>query len=104
MNAVELIPVQENTELEESADRRKYEIDRLLTFRSYDPDEVACLGEDHKYTFRRGDVLKVLPRNGCGMGIDVVRLSDGKTDMVWPTEVTVRKPEPSSRSRPCRVL
>jgi hypothetical protein len=28
-----------------------------------------------------------LPENGCGMGIDVIRLRDGHKTMVWPTEV-----------------
>lgn len=68
----------------------KYRIGVLLTFRRYNPQEtsvVACK------TFRRGDVLEVLPRNGCGMGIDVVRLSDGQVDMVWPEEVNARRRE-----------
>lgn len=84
----ELMPSQENTEIESSADPRKYVVGMLLTFRNCDQDEVSVVPFNK---FRRGDVLRVLPRNGCGMGIDVVRLSDGTTDMVWPTEVQVRR-------------
>ncbi len=80
-----------NTEIEKTADPRKYDVATILTFRSYDQDEVATLGDDHQYTFRRGDRLVVLPKNGCGMGIDVRRISDGVTDMVWPNEVTVSR-------------
>lgn len=39
--------------------------------------------------FAPGDLLRVLPRNGCGLGIDVRRESDGAADMVWPEEVEV---------------
>lgn len=85
------MPLQENTEVEEGADPRKYEVGTILTFRGYDPDEVATLGADHKYTFSRGDKLRVLPRNGCGMGIDVERVRDSWPDMVWPNEVTVSR-------------
>lgn len=67
---------------------RKYVIGAILTFRSYDPDEVATLGDAHKYTFQRGDKLVVLSRNGCGMGIDVRCLKNGVIDMVWAEEVT----------------
>lgn len=70
---------------------RKYTVGTVLTFRSYDPDEVSTLGDQHVYRFRRGDKLVVEPRNGCGMGIDVRRVSDGQVDMVWPTEVAVSK-------------
>lgn len=82
---------QANVTPEDKADLRKYEIGRLLSFRQYNPDEthiVPCR------TFQRNDVLRVLPRNGCGMGIDVERVSDGKVDMVWPEEVAVRRVKP----------
>ena len=83
-----MIEYQANVEIEDSADPRKYEVGRLLTFRNYAPEEVAAVP---CRTFRRGDVLRVVPKNGCGMGIDVQRISDGKTDMVWPEEVKVRR-------------
>ncbi len=83
------VKLQANTEVEPKADLRKYEAGRTLTFRSYDPDEVEALGRWHRYVFRRGQRLRVLPRNGCGMGVDVERISDGAKDMVWPTEVQV---------------
>jgi hypothetical protein len=70
---------------------RKYVVGTILTFRSYDPVEVSTLGEDHEYVFRRGERLRVDPKNGCGMGIDVTRLADGERDMVWPTEVVVSR-------------
>lgn len=79
---------QVNVEIEEGADLRKYQIGRLLTFRNYSEPEVSLVP---CRTFRRGDVLRVLRRNGCGMGIDVERVSDGKMDMVWPEEVQVRR-------------
>lgn len=82
---------QANVEIEPGADPVKYEVGRLLTFRSYAPSEVAVVPCN---TFRRGDVLRVVPRNGCRMGIDVERVSDGVTDMVWPEEVTVRRRKP----------
>jgi hypothetical protein len=81
-------PLQENTTVEESAHIEKYQVGRLLTFRNYSAEEVAVVP---CRTFRRGDVLRVLPRNGCGMGIDVERIFDGKKDMVWPEEVQVRR-------------
>jgi hypothetical protein len=83
--------VQQNTIIEGSADRRKYVVGTVLTFRNYDADEVATLGDDHEFVFQRGDRLRVDERNGCGMGIDVTRISDGHRDMVWPTEVTVSR-------------
>lgn len=82
--------LQENTVVEDGHER-KYAVGLILTFRGYDACEVATLGKDHSYTFKRGDKLKVLERNGCGMGIDVVRISDGRADMVWPTEVSVSR-------------
>jgi hypothetical protein len=85
------IECQANTDIEEDADLRKYQIGRLLTFRNYSAPEVSLVP---CRTFRRGDVLRVLPSNGCGMGIDVERVSDGKTDMVWPEEVQVRRKQP----------
>lgn len=58
--------------------RRKFIVGRRLRFREYS-DEVTG-------PFKRGDLLLVLPRNRCGMGIDVIR-PDGIVDMVWPEEV-----------------
>lgn len=83
---------QENVDVEErDAEPQKYIVGTVLTFQGYSKDEVETLGEDHKYTFRRGDRLVVVEKNGCGMGIDVRRLSDGVTDMVWREEVTVAR-------------
>lgn len=82
---------QANVEIEKGANPTKYQVGRLLTFRQYDKVEVATVPCS---TFSRGDVLRVLPANGCGMGIDVERVSDGVTDMVWPNEVAVRRRKP----------
>lgn len=83
---------QDNTDASErSEDPLKFIVGTVLTFRSYSPDEVATLGKDHKYTFQRGDRLVVDEKNGCGMGIDVTRIRDGKRDMVWPEEVVVAR-------------
>lgn len=75
---------QANTRLEPGADPRLYEVGRLLVFEEYDEIEVDYVEVS---TFHAGDALRVVRRNGCGMGIDVERVSDGKTDMVWPNEV-----------------
>jgi hypothetical protein len=53
-------------------------VGRRLRFIGY-TDDVAG-------PFKRGDLLLVLTRNKCGMGIDVLR-PDGIADMVWPEEV-----------------
>lgn len=62
-------------------EEKKFIVGRMLTFRQYE-DEPAG-------PFIPGDQLRTLPENGCGMGIDVVRVSDGRKDMVWPDEVTL---------------
>lgn len=82
---------QANTRIEEDADPRKYEVGRRLRFVRTDPDEkhVPC-------TFRRGDVVIPVERNGCGMGIDCRRESDGHCNMVWPTEVVVCRSQPAA--------
>jgi hypothetical protein len=59
-------------------DRVKFRVGRRLRFIEY--------SDDVQGVFRPGDLLVVLPRNGCGMGIDVIR-PDGIIDMVWPEEV-----------------
>lgn len=74
---------QKNTTVEKGADPRKYEIGQLLRYVGPDGDEAVVP------TFKAGDVLRVFIWNGCGMGIDAVRLTDGHLDMVWPTEVEV---------------
>ena len=73
--------LQANTEPYPSEDLRKYRVGQRLLFRQHDPEEniVSC--------FRAGDVLTVCDRNGCGMGIDCTRLTDGVWDMVWANEV-----------------
>lgn len=76
--------VQANTRLEPGADPAKYEAGQCLVFRCIDPDE-----KEIPSIFSPGDVLTVLERNGCGMGIDCQRISDGVCDMVWPTEVAL---------------
>ena len=38
--------------------------------------------------FAPGDVVTVVERNGCGMGIDVIG-PQNKVDMVWPWEVAL---------------
>lgn len=70
-------------------DRRKYEVGRRLRFTGYNPEESLGDEADAELQFRFGDVLVVLDRNACGMGIDVRRESDGHADMVWPEEVEV---------------
>jgi hypothetical protein len=64
---------------------KKYRKGQSLVFLRYNPQEVDCVPSS---TFRSGDRLTVQPRNGCGMGIDVLR-EDGVCDMVWPEEVAV---------------
>lgn len=76
--------MQSGVKPEPGADPRKYEIGRLLTFRAYSPDEVKVVPCS---TFKRGDVLRVLPRNGCGMGIDVVRVQE-RTERVRVPQLT----------------
>ncbi len=98
MKSIKLMPnLQNNCEPEPASGcslahhLRKYTIGTVLTFRSYDPDEVGTLGTDHTHVFRRGDRLVVAENNACGMGIDAKRICDGRIDMVWPTEVTVSR-------------
>lgn len=64
--------------LYQGADRLKFVVGRPLRFIEY--------SDDVRGAFRPGDLLVVLPRNRCGMGIDVIR-PDGIIDMVWPEEV-----------------
>lgn len=80
---------QENTIIDDGADPAKYDVGRALRFIGYAPDEVFSV-EDREdedvFRFDIGDILRPVQRNGCGMGIDVIR-DDGATDMVWPEEV-----------------
>lgn len=71
---------QKNSTVEPNADPRKYEVGQRLKFTAQDPDEIDVC-------FDPGDILFVSLKNGCGMGIDCVRESDGYPDMAWPTEV-----------------
>jgi hypothetical protein len=69
----------------------KYEVGAVLRFVAYSPGEEWSV-EDHAQHFEPGDDLVVLPKNGCGMGIDVRRPRDGFVDMVWPEEVVLVSP------------
>jgi len=60
-----------------------YEVGTLMRYDGPDADE------DIHALFSVGDIVRVLPSNQCGMGIDVYRLSDDARDMVFPTEVTI---------------
>jgi hypothetical protein len=86
--------VQENTDVEENADPHKYEQGARLAFDEYNPDEMPDCDGPGDLPFENGDVLVVIARNGCGMGIDVRRESDGLVDMVWPEEVHLLSPKP----------
>jgi len=83
---------QKNT-VPEPGEELKYQVGAVLVFIGHSPEELAATLDlpDGPYLsrFRVGDVLIVLPRNGCGLGIDVVRYPDGYPDMVWPEEVHV---------------
>jgi hypothetical protein len=72
--------IQRDTEVDEGADPRLYEVRSRLRFVGYNPQEIQG-------KFEAGDYLRVVLRNACGMGIDVVRERDGRADMVWPEEV-----------------
>jgi len=74
----------------------KYAIGRLLVFVEYDKGEPTGF-------FKKGDVLRVLPENGCGMGIDVVRLLDHRKDMAWPTEVKILRMRPKIQQVGCQL-
>lgn len=76
---------QENVNYKDKGQEDKREVGRILVFKGYSPSEpnygIACM------PLFPGDKLQVLPTNACGMGIDVVRLSDLRKTMVWPEEV-----------------
>ncbi len=89
--------LQKNCQPEGFVDKRFYEVGRKLRFVAYN-DMAATMpdweieenkGKPPGYKFEPGDILRVSYRNGCGMGIDVIRMSDGLPDMVWPEEVTL---------------
>ncbi len=65
-------------------ERQKFAIGQRLLFVAHSPDESIQTG-----VLTPGDVVRPVFRNGCGMGIDVERVSDGAVDMLWPEEVTV---------------
>lgn len=82
--------LQTNTEIYPGEDPRKYEVGARLRFLGYANDEVFSVeGYDPSALFTPGDILVPVERNGCGMGIDVRRLSDDRVDMVWAEEVEV---------------
>ena len=60
-----------------------------LRFLGYNPDEVFENWGPGPYPLRSGDVVEVCNCGclTCGIGIDVMRLSDGQMTMVFPEEV-----------------
>lgn len=79
---------QRNATVEEGADPGLYEVRRQLRFVDYsDAPREEDNPKEAGYTFEPGDLLRVVLRNGCGMGIDVVSERTGVVDMVWPEEV-----------------
>jgi hypothetical protein len=85
--------IQENS-FPEPGEEQKYEVGSLLKFVAYNPEEMHGYEEEFpdthdSYQFKAGDLLRVAPRNGCGLGIDVIREADGHFNMVWPEEVVV---------------
>jgi hypothetical protein len=84
--------IQQNATPEKGVDLCFYEIGTLLKFVKYNDQEMPGYDEEEPamqagYKFEAGDLLRVADKNGCGMGIDVIRQSDGLPDMVWPEEV-----------------
>lgn len=78
---------QRNTQPLETDDLRKYDTTTVLHFKGYDPIELESAQPG--VWFAKGDELMPVAENKCGLGIDVMRLSDGAQDMVWPQEVAV---------------
>lgn len=79
--------LQENTHVE-GGQEAKYEIGRALRFVEYSPDEAFSVSEwSSERKLAEGDIVRPVERNACGMGIDVIRESDGAIHMVWPEEV-----------------
>ena len=74
---------QANTYIFPGDDCRKYEVGRRLRFARHSEGETILS------TFAPGDVVTVLSKNACGMGIDVIREADFVSDMIWPDEVDV---------------
>ena len=66
-------------ECERPERRALFEVGARLRF-------VGYVSSEEGGAFVAGDLLEVLPVNGCGIGIDVRRLSDGLADMVFPEE------------------
>lgn len=91
---------QRNAEVEEGADPLKYEVRRRLRFIRYSDDGHTA---DEGHQFAAGDFLRVMLRNGCGQGIDVVRESDGYADMVHPEEVELAEERSAEVDRGIRV-
>jgi hypothetical protein len=75
---------QANTTVHDGEDVRKFQVGRRLRFDGFSKDELS---EDSE--LRPGDTLVILPKNGCGIGIDVRRERDGHLDMVFPEEVAL---------------
>ena len=83
--------IQENSS-PESGEEQKYEVGSLLKFVAYNPEEIPDWDDEElklpaDYQLKAGDLLRVAPKNGCGLGIDVISENDGHPDMVWPEEV-----------------
>ena len=84
--------LQANTDVEEGQEA-KYSLGAQLVFIGWSNEEIAGS------SFRCGDIVTPVERNGCGMGIDVIRSLDGLVDMVWPEEVLLLGDQELSRVR-----
>jgi len=71
---------QVNSTLEEDDDPRKWDVFQRLRV-------IGCSDPDIPHPFATGEIVKVAPVNGCGLGIDVIGVH--VKDMVWPDEVEV---------------
>jgi hypothetical protein len=78
---------QTNTTVQDGEDVRKFEVGRRLRFDGFSKDESEEAAKDSD--LKPGDTLVILPKNGCGIGIDVQRERDGHLDMVFPEEVAL---------------
>lgn len=76
---------QRGTFIEPEHDPKKYEVRRLLRFTG--AVEETEVPPNSMYSV--GDLLRVVLKNYCGMGIDVRNERNGILDMVWPEEVEI---------------
>lgn len=82
--------LQENTHIEDGQEK-KYEVGRRLRFKNWGKEENFTADYTSPDRLRRGDVIRPVEKNACGMGIDVIRDSDKTIHMVWPEEVAVMR-------------